>query len=84
MEKQNKMHYYDGFKYYSRDMDDTHHLYKYNEETGLFFWMDHCWTGKGEWVLREDYPLFDIVEISEERAQEISKGTIYTARHYNK
>ena len=76
--------FYKGFKYYSRDLDDHHHLYKYNEQTKEFYWMDHCWTGKGEWVLRDEYPAFDIVEISEERAQKISKGTLYTARHFDK
>ncbi len=74
---------YDGFKYYTRFIGDTNHLYKYNEITKEFYWMDHCWTGKGEWVLRNEYPQFNIVEISEEQAQIISKGTLYTARHNN-
>ena len=69
--------------YYSRTRWDTMHLYKYNTETGQFFWMDHCWTGEGQWVLRsEPYP--NIVEISEERAMEISMGTLYTAPEFEK
>ena len=74
---------YTGFKYYSRSLDDIHHLYKYNDTENEFYIMDHCWTGEGEWVLRKEFPSFHIVEISEERAQEISKGTIYTAPHVN-
>ena len=70
-------------KYYSRSLDDPHHLYKYDDETDCFYWMDHCWTGNGEWVYR-DTPVTGIVEISEERAMEISKGTIFSAKTYNK
>lgn len=68
-------------KYYSRSFYDDRHLYKIVNKK--FYWMDHCWTGQGEWVLR-DTPLDGIVEISEERAMQISKGTLYTAPHYNK
>jgi len=75
---------YTGFKYYSRSMDDTSHLYKYNAEKDIFYWMDHCWTGKGQWVLRDEYPSFEIVEIGEDRAQEISKGKLFTAPHFDK
>ena len=39
--------YYSGYKYYSRSSNDVHNLYKYNEETKEFYWMDHCWTGEG-------------------------------------
>lgn len=74
----------DNIKYYSRSLDDTTHLYKYNTITKEFYWMDHCWTGEGEWVLREEFPVFDIVEISVERAMEISKGTVFTAPHFSK
>lgn len=70
-------------KYYSRSLSDDHHLYKYDEETQKFYWMDHCWTRQGEWVLR-DTPIAGIVEISEERAMQISKGTLYTAPHFDK
>ena len=70
-------------KYYSRGIDDRHHLYKYDDETNRFYWMDHCWTGEGEWILR-DTPVPDIVEISEERAMFILKGTLYTAPHFDK
>ena len=74
--------YYKGFKYYTRRPDDALHLYKYNETTGEFYWMDHCWTGKGDWVLRSEPLPFDIlVEITEESAQKISRGTLYTAKH---
>ena len=66
-------------KYYSRDYDDTNHLYQYDDETKKFYWMDHCWTGHGVWVLRDE-PVPGIVEISEERAMLISKGTIHTAQ----
>lgn len=65
-------------KYFSRSLTDLHHLYEYDEETKKFYWMDHCWTGSGEWILREE-PLSGIVEISEERAMVISKGTLKTA-----
>ncbi len=65
--------------YYSRSKTDIHHLYRYDDETDKFYWMDHCWTGEGVWVLR-DCPVPDIVEISEERAMQISKGTLYTAK----
>ena len=67
-------------KYYSRSLTDLHHLYKYDDETKKFYWMDHCWTGKGEWVLR-DTPIPGIVEIPEVHAMKISKGTLYTAPH---
>ena len=73
-----------GFKYYSRSIDDSQHLYKYNEEEGVFYWMDHCWTGAGQWVKRTEMPSFDIVEITEERAMEISKGTLYSASQFDK
>ena len=69
--------------YYSRSETDTNHLYRYDDETEKFYWMDHCWTGCGEWVLR-DCPVPGIVEISEERAMQISKGTLYTAKTYDK
>lgn len=75
--------YYSGYKYYSRSSNDVHHLYKYNEETKEFYWMDHCWTGEGEWV-RGDYPKFLIVEICEDRAQIISKDALFTAKHFDK
>jgi hypothetical protein len=65
-------------KYYSRDHSDTRHLYKYDDKTKRFYWMDHAWTGEGEWVYRDE-PLKGIVEISEERAMLISVGTLYTA-----
>ena len=68
-------------KYYSRSLTDVHHLYEY-DETKKFYWMDHCWTGKGEWVLRNE-PIPGIVEISEERAMVVSKGTLHTAPHYD-
>lgn len=74
----------EGFKYYSRSLNDPHHLYKYNDKTKEFYWMDHCWTGEGEWVKRDEYPAFEIVEITEERAMEISKGTLYSAPHFDK
>lgn len=67
-------------KYYSRSLDDVHHLYKADEETGDFYWMDHCWTGKGVWVYRDE-PVPGIVEITEERAMEISIGTLHSASH---
>jgi len=70
-------------KYYSRSLTDNHHLYKYNEETGKFYWMDHCWTGEGEWVYRSE-PISNIIEITEERAMVISKGTLYTALEFDK
>ena len=70
-------------KYYSRSLSDVHHLYKYDEETGKFYWMDHCWTGRGEWVLRSE-PILDTIEITEERAMEISRGTLYTAPEFDK
>lgn len=70
-------------KYYSRSLTDMQHLYKYDDITGKFYWMDHCWTGKGEWVLR-DTPVPSIIEISEEHAMKISVGTLYTAPHCEK
>ena len=69
-------------RYYSRSMTDKIHLYKYDDKTGRFYWMDHCWTGVGEWVHRES-AIPDIIEISEERAMEISMGTLYTAPHFD-
>ena len=66
--------------YFSRSNTDDMHLYKYDDETKKFYWMDHCWTGKGQWVLRDE-PLLGIVEISEKRAMIVSKGTMYTAQH---
>ena len=66
--------------YYSRDEDDDIHLYEYDTETGKFYYMDHCWTGRGCWYLRDE-PVPEIVEISEERAMLISKGTLHTAPH---
>ena len=71
------------YKYYSRSPNDVHHLYRYDEETGKFYWMDHCWTGEGEWVLRDE-PIRGLVEISEEHAMKISKGTLFTAKEYEK
>ena len=65
-------------RYYSRSHDDSSHLYKYDDETKKFYWMDHCWTGEGTWVLRDE-PVPNIVEIDERRAMMISKGTLYTA-----
>lgn len=70
-------------KYYSRSLTDLAHLYKYEEETGKFYWMDHCWTGKGQWVLRSE-PLPGIVEISESHAMRLSLGTLYTAPHFDR
>lgn len=64
--------------FYSRSENDTNHLYRYDDETHQFYWMNHCWTGKGEWVLRDE-PVPGIVEISESRAMDISIGTLYTA-----
>ena len=55
--------------------------YRYDNETNKFYWMDHCWTGYGEWVLR-DCPVPGIVEISEDQAMRISKGTLFTAKTY--
>ena len=72
-----KLHMY---KYYSRSLSDIAHLYKYDEESKKFYWMDHCWTGQGEWVLRAE-PVPGIVEITEERAMIISRGTLHTAPH---
>ena len=65
-------------KYYSRDLEDIGHLYKYDDEAKKFYYMDHCWTGQGIWYEREGPfpPEFEIVEISEERAFEISKGKL--------
>lgn len=71
------------FKYYSRSLSDIHHLYKYDNETKKFYWMDHCWTGNGQWVLRDE-PVPGIVRISEKRAMKISLGTLYTAPHFDK
>ena len=65
-------------QYYSRSLTDTMHLYKYDDISGKFYWMDHCWTGCGEWVLRHT-PVPDIVKITEERAYDISKGALYSA-----
>ena len=66
-------------KYYSRAIDDNTHLYKYDDETGTFYYMDHCWTGEGQWYRREGSfpPEFSVVEISLNRALEICKGNIY-------
>ena len=64
------------YRYFSRDKDDDMHLYKLNIETGIFYYMDHCWTGEGIWYEREYPPAFDIVEITEARAREISKGNL--------
>lgn len=69
-------------KYYSRSLTDLHHLYEYDDETNKFYWMDHCWTGEGKWVLRSE-PIPGIEEISEERAMIVSKGTLHTAPHCN-
>ena len=69
-------------KFYSRSLHDVHHLYKYDDQTSKFYWMDHCWTGKGVWVLR-DTPVPGIVEISEERAMQISMGTLHSARTFD-
>lgn len=65
-------------RYYSRSKDDELHLYKYDAETGKFFYMDHCWTGEGIWYEREGGypPEFEIVEISEDRARTISKDNL--------
>lgn len=63
-------------KYFSRSSDDSSHLYKLDESTGSFFYMDHCWTGKGIWYEREYPPAFEIIEISEVRANEIAKGNL--------
>ena len=65
-------------KYYSRSLTDVHHLYKFDDSTNKFYWMDHCWTGKGQWVLRSE-PVPGIIEITEERAMFLSKGTLHTA-----
>lgn len=64
--------------YYSRSKDDMMHLYKYDSDTNKFYYMDHCWTGMGKWYERDGPfpPEFDIVEISKERATEISKDTL--------
>ena len=70
-------------KYYSRSLTDNSHLYEYDDETKTFYWMDHCWTGEGTWVLR-DTPAPRIVEISRERAIAISKGTLFTAPRDNR
>ena len=64
--------------YFSRSLDDTRHLYKYVRETKKFYWMDHCWLGESPWILRSE-PVPNIVEITEERAMELSAGTLYTA-----
>ena len=66
-------------RYYSRSLTDRNHLYKFDDITKKFYWMDHCWTGYGEWVLR-DCPILEIVEIGEEYAMEISKGALHTAK----
>ena len=65
-------------KYYSRSYDDESHLYKYDTESGIFYYMDHCWTGEGIWYERPGPfpPEFGIVEITENRAQEISRGNL--------
>jgi len=70
-------------RYYSRSTTDKGHLYKYDDETNLFYWMDHCWTGEGQWVLGEK-PTFDIVEITEDQAMRISLGTLYTAPYFER
>ena len=62
--------------FFSRTKDDSLHLYKLNNSTRKFYYMDHCWTGKGIWYEREYPPVFEIVEISEERALEIAKGNL--------
>lgn len=68
----------DIIKYYSRSKDDNSHLYKYDTESGKFYYMDHCWTGKGIWYERDGGfpPEFEIVEISKERARTISKDNL--------
>ena len=69
--------------FYSRSLTDDNHLYMQDDATGEFYWMDHCWTGLGSWCWR-DCPVPDIVEITEERAMEISKGTVYSAKMYKR
>ena len=68
----------DGIKYYSRTLDDNSHLYKHDISSGKFYYMDHCWTGEGTWYERECGfpPEFDIVEITVDRAREISKNNL--------
>ena len=67
-----------AIKYYSRSLTDNTHLYKYDTETHEFFYMEHCWTGVGEWVKRKGAfpPEYEIVQITEQRAKEISKGVL--------
>lgn len=64
------------FTYYSRDKDDVGHLYRLDHSNGLFYYMDHCWTGEGIWYEIDYPPVFEIVEITEERAREISKNNL--------
>ena len=68
----------DTIKYYSRSLDDNSHLYKLDTETGKFYYMDHCWTGRGVWYERDGGfpPEFEIIEISKERARTISKDNL--------
>ena len=61
--------------YFSRSHADAQHLYKYDTETGLFYYMDHCWTGKGSWY-ESEFPSFDIVQITERSARGISKDNL--------
>lgn len=71
-------HNKDTIKYYSRSLDDSSHLYKHDISSGKFYYMDHCWTGEGIWCEREGGfpPEFDIVEITSDRAREISKNNL--------
>ncbi len=62
--------------YYSRSKDDLGHLYKFDDETKAFYYMDHCWTGEGVWCGRSYPPAFGIVEISYEEALSRCKGNI--------
>lgn len=67
-----------AIKYYSRSLTDNTHLYKYDTETHESFYMDHCWAGVGEWVKRKGAfpPEYEIVQITEQRVKEISKGVL--------
>ena len=62
--------------YFSRSEDDPAHLYKLDHENGKFYFMDHCWTGEGIWYEIDYPPVFEIVEITQERASEISKNNL--------
>ena len=68
--------------YFSRSLGDNSHLYKYEVESGRFYYMDHCWTGVGDWVER-DLPKFKVVEITEERARAVSKNNLQGGRQVN-